>query len=106
MTWFEEHVKPSVEWEGKAKQAVLSDDEVKTITEYREKYNNPHIYMSVQNKNYLVEYVDRHTGDIVLHNLKLKKSYRSRVHQYLFVGQIVVPSEPKGIIYETSLIIR
>ncbi|MCG9804868.1 hypothetical protein LHK19_14045 [Staphylococcus argenteus] len=84
MTWFEEHVEPSVEWERKAEQAVLSDDEVKTITEYREKYNNPYIYMSVQNKNYLVEYVDRHTGDIVLHNLKLKKSYRSRAHQYFF----------------------
>lgn len=106
MTWFEEHVEPSVEWERKAEQAVLSDDEVKTITEYREKYNNPYIYMSVQNKNYLVEYVDRHTGDIVLHNLKLKKSYRSRAHKYFFVGQIVVPGEPKGIIYETSLIIR
>ncbi|HGO2741143.1 TPA: hypothetical protein ACK0TM_002343 [Staphylococcus aureus] len=82
MTWFEEHVEPSVEWERKAEQAVLSDDEVKTITEYREKYNNPYIYMSVQNKDYLVEYVDRHTGDIVLHNLKLKKSYRRRAHQY------------------------
>lgn len=35
MTWFEEHVKPSVEWKRKAEQAVLSDDEVKTITEYR-----------------------------------------------------------------------
>lgn len=46
MTWFEEYVKPSVEWERKAEQAVLSDDEVKTITEYRKKYNNPHIYMS------------------------------------------------------------
>ncbi|EIK18843.1 hypothetical protein [Staphylococcus aureus] len=40
MTWFEEYVKPSVEWERKAEQAVLSDDEVKTITEYRKKYNN------------------------------------------------------------------
>ncbi|MBZ8160676.1 hypothetical protein FOG31_00185 [Staphylococcus aureus] len=106
MTWFEEHVKPSVEWEGKAKQAVLSDDEVKTITEYREKYNNPHIYMSAQNRNYLVEYLGRHTGDIILHNSKIKKSFRRRVHQYLTVGQIVVSDESKGIIYETSLIIR
>ncbi|MEB7457775.1 hypothetical protein [Staphylococcus aureus] len=106
MTWFEEHVKPSVEWEEKAKQAVLSDDEVKTITEYREKYNNPHIYMSAQNRNYLVEYLDRHTGNIILHNLKIKKSFRRRVHQYLTVGQIVVSDESKGIIYETSLIIR
>ncbi|HEA0001372.1 TPA: hypothetical protein RU493_002108 [Staphylococcus aureus] len=106
MTWFEEHVEPSVEWERKAEQAVLSDDEVKTITEYREKYNNPYIYMSVQNKNYLVEYLDRHTGDIILHNLKIKKLFRRRVHQYLTVGQIVVSDESKGIIYETSLIIR
>ncbi|HEB2163685.1 TPA: hypothetical protein RY782_000021 [Staphylococcus aureus] len=106
MTWFEEYVKPSVEWERKAEQAVLSDDEVKTITEYRKKYNNPHIYMSAQNRNYLVEYLDRHTGDIVLHNLKLKKSSRRRVHQYIMVGQIVVPGEPKGTIYEASLIIR
>ncbi|EIK13612.1 hypothetical protein MQK_02681, partial [Staphylococcus aureus subsp. aureus VRS6] len=50
--------------------------------------------------------LDRHTGDIVLHNLKLKKSSRRRVHQYLMVGQIVVPGEPKGTIYEASLIIR
>ncbi|MEB6799575.1 hypothetical protein M1259_01020 [Staphylococcus aureus] len=106
MTWFEEHVEPSVEWERKAEQAVLSDDEVKTITEYREKYNNPYIYMSAQNRNYLVEYLDRHTGDIILHNLKIKKSFRRRVHQYLTVGQIVVSDESKAIIYETSLIIR
>ncbi|HHM2789846.1 TPA: hypothetical protein ACROP6_001985 [Staphylococcus aureus] len=106
MTWFEEHVKPSVEWKRKVEQAVLSDDEVKTITEYREVYNNPHIYMSVQNRNYLVEYIDRHSDEIVLHNLKLKKSFRRRVHQYLTVGQIVASDESKGIIYETSLIIR
>ncbi|ONH03368.1 hypothetical protein, partial [Staphylococcus aureus] len=78
MTWFEEHVEPSVEWERKAEQAVLSDDEIKAITEYREKYNNPYIYMSVQNKNYLVEYVDRHTGDIVLHLSLIKISKPKR----------------------------
>lgn len=106
MTWLKKYVKPSVEWERESAQAVLSDDEIKAIAEYREKYSNPYIYMSAQNRNYLVEYLDRHTGDIVLHNLKLKKSSRRRVHRYLTVGQIVVPSEPTGIIYETSLIIR
>ena len=50
MTWFEEYVKPSVEWERKAEQAVLSDDEVKTITEYRRVQQPAYLHVGSEQK--------------------------------------------------------